>query len=104
MFCKDGVGNLEGAVRWAIEAISVARTIKLLRYGIADWANWGHRLSALQVHIGRGPDRQIGVHTLSPGTVIKEQFIGNIVPARIISGMQGGPQLILAVLSNVVTA
>ena len=52
MFCKNGVGNLEGAVRWAIEAISVAGTIKLLRYGIADWANEGHRLAALQVHIG----------------------------------------------------
>ena len=48
MFCKNGVGNLEGAVRWAIEAISVAGTIKLLRYGIA---NEGHRLAALQVHI-----------------------------------------------------
>ena len=52
MFRKNGVGNLEGAVRWAIEAISVAGTIKLLRYGIADWANEGHRLAALQVHIG----------------------------------------------------
>ena len=59
MFCKNGVGNLEGAVRWAIEAISVAGTMKLLRYGIADWANEGHRLAALQVHIGWGPDRQI---------------------------------------------
>jgi hypothetical protein len=39
MLRKDSVGNLEGAMRWAIEAISVAGTIKLLRYGIADWAN-----------------------------------------------------------------
>ena len=44
MFCKNGVGNLEGAVRWAIEAISVAGPIKLLRYGIADWANEGHAM------------------------------------------------------------
>ena len=55
MFRKNGVGNLEGAVRWAIEAISVAGTIKLLRYGIADWANEGHRLAVLQVHINWGP-------------------------------------------------
>jgi hypothetical protein len=39
MLCKDGVGNFEGAMSCAIEATGVAGTIKLLRHGIADWAN-----------------------------------------------------------------
>jgi len=41
MLCKDGVGNFEGAMSCAIEATGVAGTIKLLRHGIADWANYG---------------------------------------------------------------
>jgi hypothetical protein len=39
MLSKDGVDNLEAAMRCAIEANCVAGTIKLLRYGLADWAN-----------------------------------------------------------------
>ena len=39
---KDGVGNLEVAVGWATEAGCVAGTVKLFRWGVADWANEGH--------------------------------------------------------------
>jgi hypothetical protein len=61
---NDGVRNLELAVRWAIEAGCMAGMGKLLRWGFADWANEGHRLAALQVHIDWGPDRQIVVGAL----------------------------------------
>jgi hypothetical protein len=41
MLCKDSVGNFEGAMSCATR---VAGTIKLLRHGIADWANEGHAM------------------------------------------------------------
>jgi hypothetical protein len=43
---SDGVGNLKVAVDCAIEAGCITGTIKLLRWGFADWANEGHGLSA----------------------------------------------------------
>ena len=64
LLSSDGVRNPELAVRWAIEAGSVAGTLKLLRWGFADWANSGHRLAALQVHIGWRPRRYIAVGAL----------------------------------------
>jgi hypothetical protein len=64
MLCKDGVGNLEAAMRCAIEASCVAGMIRLLRYGLADWANQGHRLAVLQVHIGWAPGGHIVVGAL----------------------------------------
>jgi len=39
---KDFVGNLEVAVGWATVAGCVAGTVKLFRWGVADWANEGH--------------------------------------------------------------
>ena len=39
---KDGVGNLEVAVGWATVAGCLAGTVKLFRWGVADWANEGH--------------------------------------------------------------
>jgi hypothetical protein len=42
LLSSDGVCNLELAVRWAIEAGSVAGTGKLFRWGFADWAKQSH--------------------------------------------------------------
>jgi hypothetical protein len=50
LLSNDGVRNLELAVRWTIEAGSVAGTLKLLRWGFADWANSGHGQAASEAH------------------------------------------------------
>jgi hypothetical protein len=50
MLRKDDVGNLEAAMSCTIEA-SCAAGIKLLRYGLADWANEGHGVRPAALHI-----------------------------------------------------
>jgi hypothetical protein len=49
LLSNDGVGNLELAVRWTIEAGCVACAIKLFRWGFADWANGGHGHASIPV-------------------------------------------------------
>jgi hypothetical protein len=54
VFClilrKDGVGDLEVTMRWAMVASCIPGSWKLLRRGFADWAYEGHEATLGQLH------------------------------------------------------
>ena len=47
---SDNVGNLKVAVDCAIEASCITSTVKLLRWGFADWAKEGHGQRSVLIH------------------------------------------------------